>query len=212
DQPRPELGHRPDQRRHERPGLVLDSHLPRLGRLGRLLRPRRPPAGRPERVRAPRARPRDQPLRTTGRHRPPDTELRRLRAVHRGRLPERPAPRPEDGRPPGPAPGCPGDKPDPRRPAGRLRLLAAATPTDAAADGSEDGPDRVETAAHNLASSAAAIRSKKSIASSAPGTRRTFSSAVRAAWGQALPRMRSAAASKSYTVWRCSNPGPNNPQ
>ena len=48
-----------------------------------------PPSGRRERLRPPRARPRDQPLRHAGLRRPPDAELRRLREVHRGRLPRR---------------------------------------------------------------------------------------------------------------------------
>ena len=46
-----------------RPRLGLDRDLPRLGRLGRLLRPRRPAAGRRERLRPARARARHQPVR-----------------------------------------------------------------------------------------------------------------------------------------------------
>ena len=45
------------------PRLELDRDLPRLGRLGRLLRPRRAAAGRRERLRPARARPRDLALR-----------------------------------------------------------------------------------------------------------------------------------------------------
>ena len=41
DQRRPDLRHRPDQRDHAEPRLEVDRDLPRLGRLGRLLRPRR---------------------------------------------------------------------------------------------------------------------------------------------------------------------------
>ena len=48
--------------------------------------------------------------------RPPDPELRRLRQVHRGRLPRRPAPRPADRRPPRSAPDGARERADPRRP------------------------------------------------------------------------------------------------
>ena len=44
------------------------------------------------------------PYAKTRLHRPPDPQLRRVRQVHRGRLPRRPAPRPEDRRPARPAP------------------------------------------------------------------------------------------------------------
>ena len=43
---RAELCDQSDQRRHEEPGLGFDRHLPGLGRLGWLLRPRRPADGR----------------------------------------------------------------------------------------------------------------------------------------------------------------------
>ena len=56
DQRRPGLRHEPDQRGHAQPGLELDRDLPRLGRLGRLLRPRRAADGRRERLRPARAR------------------------------------------------------------------------------------------------------------------------------------------------------------
>ena len=45
-----------------------------------------------------------------GLHRPPDPELRRVRQVHRGRLPRRPAPRPGHRRPPRPAPDRPRER------------------------------------------------------------------------------------------------------
>ena len=63
------------------PSPDWNSHrdLPRLGRLGRLLRPRRAAERRRERLRPARARARDQPVRRSGLHRPPDAELRRLR-------------------------------------------------------------------------------------------------------------------------------------
>ena len=67
------------QRGHAQPGLELDRDLPRLGRLGRLLRPRRAAAGRRQRLRPARARARDPPVRAARLHRPPDAELRRLR-------------------------------------------------------------------------------------------------------------------------------------
>ena len=54
------------QRRDARPGLELDRHLPDLGRLGRLLRPRRAARRRRERLRAAGARHRDQPVRAAG--------------------------------------------------------------------------------------------------------------------------------------------------
>ena len=52
-----------DQRGDEEPRLGLDRDLPRLGRLGRLLRPRRAADGRRERLRAAGAGHRHQPLR-----------------------------------------------------------------------------------------------------------------------------------------------------
>ena len=56
------LCHAAGERRHAGPGLGLHGDLPDLGRLGRVLRPRRAAAGRRQRVRAARARPRDQPV------------------------------------------------------------------------------------------------------------------------------------------------------
>ena len=55
-QRRPGVRDRPDQRDHAEPGLELDRDLPRLGRLGRLLRPRRAADRRRERLRPARAR------------------------------------------------------------------------------------------------------------------------------------------------------------
>ena len=74
--------------------------------------------GRRERLRAARAGDGDQPVREAGLHRPPDAELRRLRQVHRGRLPRRAAPRPRDRRPARPAA---------RRARGRRRSSATST-------------------------------------------------------------------------------------
>ena len=88
-----------DQRDHAQPRLELDRDLPRLGRLGRLLRPREAAGRRRERLRDARARARDQPVREARLRRPPGPELRRLPQVHRGRLPARAAARPDDGRP-----------------------------------------------------------------------------------------------------------------
>ena len=48
--------HERDQRGHAKSELVLERDLPRVGRLGRLLRPRRAARGRPERLRPARAR------------------------------------------------------------------------------------------------------------------------------------------------------------
>ena len=53
----------PDQRGHAQPGLELDRDLPSVGRLGRLLRPRRAAARRRATATAARARARDQPVR-----------------------------------------------------------------------------------------------------------------------------------------------------
>ena len=60
---RPGLRHRRDQRRHAEPRLELDRDLPRVGRLGRLLRPRGAAPGRRERLRAACARAGDLPVR-----------------------------------------------------------------------------------------------------------------------------------------------------
>ena len=59
---------------------------------------------------------RDQPVREARLHRPPDPQLRRVPQVHRGRLPRRPAARPEDRRPARPAAGRAREREDPRRP------------------------------------------------------------------------------------------------
>ena len=97
---RSELRDQPHQRCHEEPGLELDRHLPCLGRLGRLLRPRHAADGRPERLRPAGAGHRHQPVCQEGLRRSPDAELRCLRQVHRGRLPAGPAADPAtDGRP-----------------------------------------------------------------------------------------------------------------
>ena len=56
---RPDLRHERRQRDHAQPGLELDRDLPRLGRLGRLLRPRRAAEGGRQRLRPARARARD---------------------------------------------------------------------------------------------------------------------------------------------------------
>jgi len=92
------VGNQDHQRRHARPGLAVYRDLPRLGRLGRVLRPRRAPARRRERLRTARPRARDQPVRATRVHRPPGAELRRVPEVHRGRLPRRRPHRPPNGR------------------------------------------------------------------------------------------------------------------
>jgi phospholipase C len=52
----------PDQRDHAEPRLEVDSDLPRLGRLGRLLRPHQAAARRRRGLRDPGARARDQPV------------------------------------------------------------------------------------------------------------------------------------------------------
>ena len=91
---RADLRHAPDQHDHERARLEVDRHLPRVGRLGRLLRPRQAPARRRRGVRDPRSGARDQPVREKGLRRPPGAELRRLPQVHRGRLPARPEAQP----------------------------------------------------------------------------------------------------------------------
>ena len=84
-----DLRHRPGQRDHAQPGLGQHRDLPLVGRLGRVLRPRRAARRRPERARSAGARNRDQPIRPARIHRPPDPQPRRLQQVHRGRLPRR---------------------------------------------------------------------------------------------------------------------------
>ena len=59
-----------DQRDHAQPGLEVDGDLPRVGRLGRLLRPRHAAGGGRERLRPARAGTRDQPVRAARLHRP----------------------------------------------------------------------------------------------------------------------------------------------
>ena len=83
-----------------------------------------PPTRRRQRLRAARARAGDQPVRPAGVRRPPDPQLRRLRQVHRGRLPRRPAARPADRRPARPAA---------RRPRERARSSATWSPTSTSA-------------------------------------------------------------------------------
>src|SRR5579885_1228301 len=129
-----------DQSDHARPGLAQHRHLPGLGRLGRLLRPRRAPPRGPERLRPARARPGDQPLREEGLHRPPDAQLRRLPHVHRGRLPGGPAAGPQDGRAAGPAAGRAGGRPGVGGRDRRLRLRPEATPAAAPAHPPQDRP------------------------------------------------------------------------
>ena len=62
------------------------------------------------------------PYATTRLRRPPDAELRRIRQVHRRRLPQRPTPRPQDRRSARPTSHRPRERPHPRRPHQRLRL------------------------------------------------------------------------------------------
>src|SRR3954451_6941532 len=123
---RPGLRHHAHQRGHVRPGLGLDRDLPDLGRLGRLLRPRRSAQGRRIGLRPAVPRLADQPVRAQGRDRPPDTELRCLSQVHRGRLSWWSAARPGHRRPPRPAPRRPRERQAARRPAARVRLQPAA--------------------------------------------------------------------------------------
>ena len=78
DRARSGLGHGPRERGHERPGLEEHRDLPRLGRLGRLLRPRPTSAGRPKRLRPARPRARHQPVREARLRRSPGPLLRRL--------------------------------------------------------------------------------------------------------------------------------------
>ncbi len=66
DRHRSGVGDGSGQRGHERARMGEHRDLPGLGRLGRLLRPRRPPDGRRRRLRAARAGARDQPLRQAG--------------------------------------------------------------------------------------------------------------------------------------------------
>ena len=77
---------------------------------------------RPQRLRASGAGHRDQPLREARLRRPPDPQLRRLPQVHRGRLPRRPSPEPEDGRAARPPSRRPREREGPRRPPQGLRL------------------------------------------------------------------------------------------
>ena len=74
------------ERDHAQPELELDRDLPRLGRLGRVLRPRPAADGRRGELRPARAGDRHQPVREARLHRSSDPQLRRLLEVHRGRL------------------------------------------------------------------------------------------------------------------------------
>src|SRR6266536_2298232 len=114
------------QRGHAQPRLELDRDLPRLGRLGRLLRPRPAAEGGRQRFRPPSARARDLALRTAGLRRPPGAELRRLCEVHGGRFPRLGSAGAPDGRTGGPAPRRPRDPPAARQPRPGLRLPAEA--------------------------------------------------------------------------------------
>ena len=103
DRRRTGVRHRPRQRPDAIARLVEHGHLPDLGRLGRLLRPRGAARRRRQRLRPARPGHGHQPVREAGLHRPPDAELRRLPEVHRGRLPRRSAHRPGHRRPARPA-------------------------------------------------------------------------------------------------------------
>ena len=65
------------------------------------------------------------PYARRGLHRSPAAQLRRVHEVHRGRLPQRPAPGPEDRRPPRSAPDGAGERPRARQPRQRLQLQPA---------------------------------------------------------------------------------------
>jgi hypothetical protein len=137
--PRSGLRHRRHQRRHEEQGLGLDRHLLAVGRLGRLLRSRHPATGRPERVRAARAGHGDLAVCQARLCRPPGPEQRRLPQVHRGRLPRRLPPQPQDRRPSRPAARRARGREDPRQHGPGLRLQPGAARTGVAADQSADG-------------------------------------------------------------------------
>ena len=116
------------QRDHAQPGLELDRDLPVLGRLGRLLRPRRPPTVDengyglrvPGLVISPYAK--------RGYIDHQTLSFDAYAEVHRGRLPRRPAARPANRRPARPAPRRPRGRADPRQPRRRLRLHPEARP------------------------------------------------------------------------------------
>ena len=88
DQHRSVVRDEPRQRGDAQLRLELDGDLPDVGRLGRLLRPRRSARRRRQRLRIARTGHRDQPVRKSRLHRPPDAVVRRVQQVHRGRLPE----------------------------------------------------------------------------------------------------------------------------
>ena len=121
----PEPRHTHRQRRHAEPGLALDGDLRHLGRLGRLLRPRGAAAGGRPRLRPPRAGPRDQPVCPPWLRRPPGPELRRLPALHRGRLPGGQAARPGRRRAPRSTPRRAREAASHGQPGGRFRLPTA---------------------------------------------------------------------------------------
>ena len=104
DQRRPDLRDEPDQRRLEWPGLELHGHLLELGRLGRLLRPRRPADRGCKRLRPAGPRHHHQPIRQSRGRRSPVGVVRRHQPIHRGRLPQRSAHRPGHRRPARPRP------------------------------------------------------------------------------------------------------------
>ncbi len=74
-------------------------------------------------------------------HRPPDAQLRRVREVHRGRLPRRTAARPEDRRPPRSSARRARERARARRPPEGLRLQPGAAGAGDPASRSADRPD-----------------------------------------------------------------------
>ena len=93
------------------------------------------------------------PYARRGYHRPPDAQLRRLRQVHRGRLPRRPAARPPHRRAARPAPRRARGRPSARQPGPRLQLPPGASspgpPVCAPEDGFE-GAVPLQVPAHRL--------------------------------------------------------------
>ena len=89
---------RPRQRDHEVAGVGQHRDLHHVGRVGRLLRPRRAARRGRQRLRPARPRAGHQPVCEARLHRPADAELRRLPEVHRGSLPGRLAHRSGHGR------------------------------------------------------------------------------------------------------------------
>src|SRR5205085_3075517 len=86
------------QRRDAGAGLELHRDLPRVGRLGRLLRPRAAAEGGSVGVRPARSGDPDQPVGETGHDRSPGSLLRRLPEADRGPVPHRQPSRSEDRR------------------------------------------------------------------------------------------------------------------